>query len=84
MDKILVQRANVVLRVRPDEKQRYMDNGYSVIDESGAVIERAFPKDVASLTKLCHELEAEIAKKDAEIEKLKKSSARKAKTTTED
>ena len=39
-DRILVQRANVILEVKAEDKAFYMQNGYSVIDTQGNVVEK--------------------------------------------
>ena len=71
MDKILMQRANVVLEVSPEDKGRYMERGYSVIDAKGNITEEAIPTDVPTLQSMVSKLEDTIKAKDAEIEKLK-------------
>lgn len=86
MSTIRVQRANVILDIRPEEKERYMEQGYSVIDENGKVLEAALSNDVNALRtevlKLRKELaekDAEIADKDAEIAELQYKVEKKAK-----
>lgn len=71
MDKILIQRANVVLEVSPEDKKHFMDMGYSVINAKGVVVESAIPTDVNTLKSMVAKLEKEVADKDKEIEKLK-------------
>lgn len=71
MDKILMQRANVVLEVSPEDKGRYMERGYSVIDAKGNITEEAIPTDVPTLQSMVSKLEAIVEAKDTEIEKLK-------------
>ena len=79
MSNIRVRRANVVLDIRPDEKARYMEMGYSVIDEKGKVLEAALPNDVNALKSEVEKLRKELAKKDIEIEELKSAASKKAK-----
>lgn len=67
---ITVQRANVILRISPEEKEKYLASGYSVIGEDGTVVERGEPSDVQGLKILVAELKAEISEKDAKIKKL--------------
>lgn len=62
--RIIVQRANVVLRIRPEEKNYYMQQGYSIIDENGAMVEEAMSTDVATL-------QTQVAKLKTEIQELK-------------
>ena len=69
---IRIQRANVILDVSPDEKEMYMEKGFSVIDATtGEVLEEAMPTDVNVLQLKVKELQKELAEKDAEIQKLK-------------
>lgn len=82
MSKLTVKRANIVLDISSEDKEYYMQQGYSVIDESGNIVEKALSSDVGQLqlevTQLSAQLQnlkGEIAKKDAEIKRLK---ARKA------
>lgn len=62
MEKITVRRANVTLQVDADQKDYYMERGYSVIDSSGTVLEEAMPNDVGQLQLLVTELREELAK----------------------
>lgn len=73
-----VRRANVVLQIKDDQVQRYLDSGYCLIDANGEVIASAKPNDEASLraayvelTKRVEALEAENARLTAELEKKK-------------
>ena len=85
MSTIRIRRANVVLDIRPEDKDRYMEQGYSVIDDKGNVLEEALPKDVNELQKMVKELREELVQKDKEIEALKKkSTAKKASASKED
>lgn len=45
----LVKRANVVLEVRDYEVERYKNEGYSIIDAAGNVIEETVPTDLKTL-----------------------------------
>ena len=79
MATIRVQRANVILDIRPDEKERYKEMGYSVIEVgTGKVLEEALSNDVNVLRTKVKELTALVEAKDKEIESLKS----KAKKTT--
>jgi hypothetical protein len=79
MSTIRVQRANVILDIRPDEKERYKEMGYSVIEtKTGKVLEEALSNDVnvlrgqvIELQKLLKEKEELIKDRDEEIAKLK-------------
>lgn len=85
----IVRRANVILEVKDYEIQRYKDDGYDVIDETGKVIEATIPTDKHTLQKAYKEQLEEIAKLKARIEELEAKSAVKAvdkkevETTTE-
>lgn len=78
VETIKVQRANVVLDVRPDQKEYYMEKGFSVIDDKGKVIEEAISDDVGALKNQIKNLKEQIAKKDAEIEQLKSAKTKKS------
>ena len=80
MSTIRVKRANVVLDIRQDEKSKYMEQGFSVIDvKTGKVLEEAMPKDVASLQALVRDLKNQLAEKTSYIEKLEEANKRKSK-----
>lgn len=80
MNTVRVQRANVILDIRPDEKARYMEMGYSVIDvTTGKVIEEAISNDVNVLRSQVIQYKNLIIEKDKEIAKLKASLAKKSK-----
>jgi len=66
-----VRRANVVLTIKEEQVQRYVDQGYDVINENGDVIKKSVPKDIGTLTKAYHDHLAEIDKLKAEIATLK-------------
>ena len=78
VETIKVQRANVVLDVRPDQKEYYMEKGFSVIDDKGKVIEEAISDNVDALKIQIKNLKEQIAKKDAEIEQLKSAKTKKS------
>lgn len=82
-----VVRGNVVLYVRDDEIQHYLALGYNVTDSHGTVTCPSIPTDVGTLQKHYIEsnqrvavLENEVALLTAEIEMLKASRTRKAKS----
>lgn len=79
MSTIRVRRANVTLDIRPDEKERYMEMGYSVIDEKGKVLEAALSNDVNALRTEVLKLRKELAEKDEEIAELKSKVEKKTK-----
>lgn len=66
-----VRRANVVLEVKDDQLERFVDMGYDVIDDAGRVIQKSVPTDIGTLTKAYMEHEAEIEKLKAELAELK-------------
>ena len=59
---IKVQRGNVILNVKPEDKRYYLDKGYDIIDSDGTIIEKAIPRDIGSLRKLYLETKAELEK----------------------
>lgn len=67
MDRIKMQRANVVVRISPDEKNYYMLKGYSVVDEEGNVVEEAMSNDVGTLQIQVTKLKAEIAELKSQL-----------------
>lgn len=72
MDTIKVKRSNVVLDISIEDKEKFMDSGYSVISEGGEVLEASLPVDKATLQ--CELLKARD--KISELEtKLKNSKA---------
>jgi chaperonin cofactor prefoldin len=78
---IRVQRANVVLDIRPEEKERYKEMGYSVIEVgTGKVLEEALSNDVNVLRAQVADLKKVIEDKDEEIKKLKATLSKKAKS----
>ena len=80
MSTIRVSRANVILDIRPDEKARYMEMGYSVIDtNTGKVIEEALSNDVNTLRTEVISLRKALAEKDKEIAELKAKAEKKPK-----
>lgn len=70
MDKLTVQRANVVLDISPDEKDFYMSQGFSVIDEKGNIVEEAMSNDVGTLQMQVADLRQKLAKAEETIAKL--------------
>lgn len=78
---VTIRRANVVLDVKDDQVDYYVNQGYDVIDSTnGGVIKKSTPKDVSTLTKAYHDhiekieqLEAKIKEQETEIKKLKKA-----------
>ena len=70
-DTIMVQRANVILDISPDQKDYYMSQGFAVIDEDGKIVEETKAVTVDALNRKVAELTKELEKKDAEIAKLK-------------
>ena len=72
-DRIFVQRANVILEVKAEDKDFYMQNGYSVIDQNGTVIEKAMSNDVNELRVQVKELTEKLAQANATIAELRKA-----------
>lgn len=73
---VTVQRANVVLQISEALVDRYVDQGYNVIDANGNVIKASIPRDLGTLQKayVDHLQEIEALKKEIEQLKQKKVS----------
>lgn len=73
---VTVQRANVVLQISETLVDRYVDQGYNVIDANGNVIKASIPRDLGTLQKayVNHLQEIEALKKEIEQLKQKKVS----------
>ena len=63
----LVRRANVVLDIKDDQVDRYLDMGYSLIDKNCRVIKESTQKDVESLVARCDKQEKKIKALEEEI-----------------
>lgn len=79
---VTIRRANVVLDIKDDQIDYYVNKGYDVIDANGGVIKKSTPKDVHSLTAAYNdhlvqiaELQEKIKKLEAENKQLKKNKA---------
>lgn len=68
---VKVRRANVVLRVKQSEVDRYIDLGYKQIDDNGNVLREGVPSNLADLRMAYVEHKRKIAELEAEIEQLK-------------
>ena len=72
METIRVERGNVILDIRAEDKAEYTKQGYSVVDKAtGKVIEQAIGLDVTTLQYQLLELKGELEATKAENEKLK-------------
>lgn len=65
-----VKRANVVLEVKEDSVQHYLDLGYSVMDENGNITVQAIPNDLGELKKFYVDATAKIKELEARIAEL--------------
>jgi len=72
-----VERGNVVLRVPDYDVQRFIDQGYNLVDEKGNVIQASVPRDLGTLQKMYTEHIEEIKQLKAEIEELQSKLAEK-------
>lgn len=70
-----VERGNVVLRVPDYDVQRFIDQGYNLVDGKGNIIQASVPRDLGTLQKLYTEHIEEIKRLKAELEELKSSKA---------
>ena len=73
----IMQKANRVVEVADYKVPAYMEQGYSIIDANGNILEEAIPNDVGFLKIRCKELTDALKAKDKEIEKLKKALSKK-------
>lgn len=82
----IVKRANVILQIKDDQVDRFVSDGYDVIDETGKIIQKSVPKDVGTLQKAYADLTQEIKDLKAENEELKETikSLKKTKRKTEE
>lgn len=68
---ITVRRANVILDISPDDKKKYLDMGYVVINATtGEILEESISNDVATLQANVVELKGKLAKAESVIEDL--------------
>lgn len=67
---VTVQRANAILQVPEEWVDRYIDQGYNVIDEYGNVIQASIPKDLGTLQKAYVEHTQKIKELEETIEQL--------------
>ena len=67
-DTIRVKRANVLLDISPNEKENYMEKGFSIVDEKGNIIEEALSNNVGELRAQIVEYKETIKKLDTELE----------------
>ena len=83
-DKVIVQRANVVLQVSPQQVDYYLSQGYNAMNEKGEVIQASVPKDVGTLQKAYVDHLKEIEELKDKIKKLeeKRTTKKKAETST--
>lgn len=69
---VRVRKANVVLSIKDEEVKRYLDAGYSVIDESGEVVTEAIPTDLHTLQQAYRDNKVQIANLERGIADLRK------------
>lgn len=87
---IEVQRGNVFLTVQAEDKQKYLDLGYNIVDKTGNVLQEAVPSNVATLriaftqhTAKIKELEKQIEELTEQLESLQKPKSTKKKKVEE-
>lgn len=69
---VRVKKANVVLSIKDEEVKRYLNMGYSVIDESGEVVMEAIPTDLHTLQQAYRDNKIQIANLERGIADLRK------------
>lgn len=67
----IVQRANVVLKVRDEEVDKYLARGFNLLNENGEVIRSATPNDLATFKEAYIRQSKEIEDLNSQIEELK-------------
>lgn len=67
---VTVQRENVILQVPEEWVDRYLDQGYCVIDRFGNVIKASIPTDLGLLQKAYVEHTQKIAELEKQIQEL--------------
>ena len=77
---VMVQRANVILKVSKEQLDYYMTQGYNLIDEKGHILKASVPKDLGTLQKAYVDHEAEIKELKAQIAELANKLTAKQKT----
>ena len=80
---VTVKRANVVLRVKEDAVESYLNRGFDVIDSLGNVVRETTKKDIPTLEAKVHKLEAEVEELKAETAELKSKVEAKKRTKKE-
>lgn len=73
---IKISKGNVVLDVKEDFLQSYLNQGYNVVDDNGNVIQRGNPNDVQSLKIALTEANKKIdayANENAQLQKIIKN-----------
>lgn len=75
-DTIMVQRANVILDISPEQKDYYKSQGFAVISEDGSIVEESTSLSIDSLNRKVQQLQSIIDQKDAEIARLRNNGGR--------
>ena len=68
----LVRKANVVLNIKDDAVNRYLNMGYDLIDDNGNTIKNCNPNDLISYKKAYNDCVLKIEKMNKEITDLSK------------
>lgn len=75
---VKIERGNVVLRVPEYDVQRYLDQGFNLLDDKGNIIKQSVPNDVGTLRKAFEDHIKRIEELEKENAELK---VRKQRTT---
>lgn len=75
---IYAQKGNQICRIEEHQIATLVEQGYNIVDESGAVLQQAVPTDIALLKKCYIEHVQKIKELEKEIESLKSSSKKTA------
>lgn len=67
---VTVQRANTILQVPEEWVDRYIDQGYDVLDNKGNIIQKSIPRDLGTLQKAYVEHTKKIEELEQQLEQL--------------
>ena len=70
---VFVRRANVLLEVSQESLEKYLNDGYDLVDKSGKLIREGAPNDEFALKRAYDRQKSEIEKLKAEVENLEKA-----------
>lgn len=78
-----VRRANVILEVKDEQVQYYLNKGYDVVDTAGNIVQKCVPRDVQTLQQAFVEHERIIAELQEQIKVLSQKKQKTPRSKTE-